>query len=38
MAGNLLYIPGTDIHWGDPVNTSSKLAEDTASNGEFFVT
>ena len=23
--GSLLFIEGTDIHWGDPVNTSSKL-------------
>jgi class 3 adenylate cyclase len=23
--GQMLFIEGTDIHWGDPVNTSSKL-------------
>ena len=23
--GSILFIPETDIHWGDPVNTSSKL-------------
>jgi len=38
MTGSLLYVKGTDIHWGDPVNTSSKLGQDIAKNGEFFVT
>ncbi len=23
--GEMLFIKGTDVHWGDPVNTSSKL-------------
>jgi hypothetical protein len=23
--GEILYYAGTDVHWGDPVNTSSKL-------------
>jgi len=23
--GEMLFIEGSDIHWGDPVNTSSKL-------------
>jgi len=29
--GDILVLPDTDIHWGDPVNTSSKLGEDIAS-------
>jgi len=32
-SGLLLFVPGTDIHWGDPVNTSSKLGQDTAKDG-----
>eukprot|EP00047_Mylnosiga_fluctuans_P006102 m.244827 g.244827 ORF g.244827 m.244827 type:complete len:813 (+) comp14542_c0_seq1:91-2529(+) len=27
-AGTVLLVPGSDIHWGDPVNTASKLSED----------
>lgn len=26
--GSVLLVPGSDIHWGDPVNTASKLSED----------
>ena len=26
--GDLLVIPGTDVHWGDAVNTASKLGQD----------
>jgi class 3 adenylate cyclase len=37
-AGHLLIVPGTNVHWGDPVNTASKLAEDIASQGEFLIT
>ncbi len=37
-AGSLLIVPDTDVHWGDPVNTASKLAEDVASRGEVFIT
>ena len=36
--GNLLFVEGTDIHWGDPVNTSSKLGEDLAKDGDIFIT
>lgn len=36
--GHLLIVPGTNVHWGDPVNTASKLAEDIASQGEFLIT
>jgi len=35
--GQLLHIPGTDIHWGDPVNTASKLGEDLAKKGEIYL-
>ena len=31
--GNIIFVEGTDIHWGDPVNTSSKLGQDTAKDG-----
>ena len=34
----MIFIEGTDIHWGDPVNTSSKLGQDLAKNGDFLVT
>lgn len=37
-AGQLLVVPDTNVHWGDPVNTASKLAEDVASHGEVFIT
>ena len=36
--GNVLFIEGTDIHWGDPVNTASKLGEDLAEDGDIFIT
>ena len=36
--GELLFIEGTDVHWGDPVNTASKLGEDMASDGEIIIT
>ena len=29
----LLFVPGTDIHWGDAVNTASKLSEDAQQDG-----
>ena len=37
--GTLLIVPGTNVHWGDPVNTASKMAEDLAIPGspEIFV-
>jgi len=35
--GEMLIVPGTDIHWGDPVNTSSKLGQDWAHDGTIIV-
>jgi len=35
--GQMLFIEGTDIHWGDPVNTSSKLGQDIAESGEILI-
>jgi len=32
-----LFIEGTDIHWGDPVNTSSKLGQDLAKDGQILI-
>jgi hypothetical protein len=34
----MIFVPGTDVHWGDPVNTSSKLGQDIARNGEILIT
>ena len=34
----MIFIRGTDVHWGDPVNTSSKLGQDVAVNGEILIT
>ena len=31
--GTIVFVEGTDIHWGDPVNTSSKLGQDIAQEG-----
>lgn len=36
--GDVLLIPGTDVHWGDAVNTASKVGQDLASPGEIAVT
>lgn len=36
--GELLYLPSTDVHWGDPVNTASKLGQDVAREGMLYVT
>jgi class 3 adenylate cyclase len=36
--GEILYYAGTDVHWGDPVNTSSKLGQDTAKHGQILIT
>ena len=33
----MLFIEGTDIHWGDPVNTSSKLGQDIAKDGQVII-
>merc|ERR1711874_697204 len=37
QTGDLLILPGTDIHWGDPVNTSSKLGQDLARDGDILI-
>ena len=34
----MIFVPGTDVHWGDPVNTSSKLGQDVAKDGEILIT
>lgn len=36
--GSLLLIEGTDVHWGDPVNTASKLGQDMATGGQILAT
>jgi len=35
--GEILFVPGTDIHWGDPVNTASKLGQDIAEDGQIII-
>lgn len=35
--GMMLFVNGTDIHWGDPVNTASKLGQDLAQDGEIII-
>jgi class 3 adenylate cyclase len=35
--GEILFVPGTDIHWGDPVNTASKLGQDEAEDGQIII-
>merc|ERR1712217_642644 len=35
--GDLLFINGTDVHWGDPVNSASKLGQDLAEDGDILV-
>lgn len=35
--GNILFVKGTDVHWGDPVNTASKLGQDCATNGQILI-
>ena len=34
----MIFIRDTDVHWGDPVNTSSKLGQDIAVGGEILIT
>eukprot|EP00756_Hemistasia_phaeocysticola_P024279 Hpha_TRINITY_DN15939_c1_g9::TRINITY_DN15939_c1_g9_i1::g.71710::m.71710 len=36
--GEVLLVPGTDVHWGDPVNTASKTGQDLAGPGELLIT
>jgi class 3 adenylate cyclase len=35
--GQILFMPNTDVHWGDPVNTASKLGQDLAKDGELLI-
>lgn len=35
--GVMLYVPGTDVTWGDVVNTASKLGEDKAEGRQILV-
>ena len=35
--GTMIFVDGTDIHWGDPVNTASKLGQDLATNGDLLI-
>ena len=35
--GTMIFVEGTDIHWGDPVNTASKLGQDLATNGDLLI-
>eukprot|EP00929_Paragymnodinium_shiwhaense_P068722 TRINITY_DN34617_c0_g1_i1.p1 TRINITY_DN34617_c0_g1~~TRINITY_DN34617_c0_g1_i1.p1 ORF type:complete len:543 (+),score=164.46 TRINITY_DN34617_c0_g1_i1:161-1789(+) len=35
--GPMLFVEGTDVHWGDPVNTASKLGQDLATEGQLLV-
>jgi class 3 adenylate cyclase len=35
--GTMIFVDGTDIHWGDPVNTASKLGQDLAQNGDLLI-
>ena len=35
--GTMIFVEGTDIHWGDPVNTASKLGQDLATGGDLLI-
>jgi len=35
--GRMLFLQGTDVHWGDPVNTASKLGQDLATDGHILI-
>jgi len=35
--GTMLFLKGTDVHWGDPVNTASKLGQDLATGGDILI-
>merc|ERR1719210_1694957 len=35
--GEVLLVPHTDVHWGDPVNTASKIGQDLAGPGEVLI-
>merc|ERR1712048_1438315 len=35
--GSMLCLHGTDMYWGEPVNTASKLGQDLAKHGEILV-
>lgn len=36
--GSILFVKDTDVHWGDPVNTASKLGQDIATDGNILIT
>jgi len=36
-SGDIVWIPNTNVHWGDPVNTASKLGEDLARNKDIYI-
>ena len=36
--GTMLFVEDSDIHWGDPVNTASKLGQNLATNGDLLIT
>ena len=35
--GTMIFVEGTDIHWGDPVNTASKLGQDLATDNDLLI-
>eukprot|EP00929_Paragymnodinium_shiwhaense_P048952 TRINITY_DN24707_c0_g3_i3.p1 TRINITY_DN24707_c0_g3~~TRINITY_DN24707_c0_g3_i3.p1 ORF type:complete len:925 (+),score=254.40 TRINITY_DN24707_c0_g3_i3:78-2852(+) len=35
--GKLLFVDGSDVHWGDAVNTASKLGQDLAKTNDIYV-
>jgi class 3 adenylate cyclase len=37
-SGDVVVVPNSNVHWGDPVNTASKLAEDLATGGMLLIT
>lgn len=37
-SGDLLIIPGTDVRWGDAVNTAGKLGQDLADENSILIT
>jgi class 3 adenylate cyclase len=36
--GPLTLVPGTDVHWGDCVNTAAKLADDVCKGEQMMIT
>eukprot|EP00933_Yihiella_yeosuensis_P039498 TRINITY_DN33550_c0_g2_i1.p1 TRINITY_DN33550_c0_g2~~TRINITY_DN33550_c0_g2_i1.p1 ORF type:complete len:536 (+),score=105.20 TRINITY_DN33550_c0_g2_i1:92-1699(+) len=37
-SGSMLCIEDSDVHWGDGVNTASKLGQDLATDGQILIT